>query len=504
MIPNITWGADFAGLVEYLVENRDHEVLDLQGVSAVEFAADEMAAVAALSHRAKNKLLHLSLSAAYQDGKLSRDQWLKAVASIERAFGLSGHQRVVVRHRDKTHDHVHVFWCTISLETGFTPPKGWFLKKGCAVEGIGPHALNDSQLKSVRAEDRARRTYDFRALSRCQDICRQLERQMGLRQLRTPQQAAAARLAGEQKAPSAGQKKRAERIGSVPLIHRADEIRHALDTRDWPSKHCAIVALGLDFEPAYRTTRNGAELRGLVIFDPADPANRMAASDLDTPDRKYGWRRLEDRHHDCAAGLEIWWPEREPIVAVAALEQSSAKRGLRDQFDLLRAEHVLVEREKEQRRKNLRSKQKQERAAKREALMRRRKAKASELLPSQRRAFYARFSREVSGPELAQLNDRHKQAAHNLARARAPSWIEFVGMCAAADDRRAAAQNGSNCPVLEREYVQVRPQEREHGVTAAAAPEIARLPSIPAQPIEELPSDALLRAFHACRGGRSR
>src|SRR5690606_31557312 len=97
-----------------------------------------------------------------------------AVDRHEETLGLRKHQRVVVRHNDKQYDHVHVFWCTIAAETGQTPPKQWFLKKGCAVQSVGPHALSDTQVAAIPATDRARRTYDFRALARCQDTCRQL------------------------------------------------------------------------------------------------------------------------------------------------------------------------------------------------------------------------------------------------------------------------------------------------------------------------------------------
>lgn len=441
MIPNLTWGADFAGLINYLVENRDHEVLDLQGVSSIHLAADEMALVAGLSHRAKNKLLHLSLSAAHEDGELSCDQWLEAAAQVEHGLALGGHQRVVVRHRDKTHDHVHIFWCTISLETGCTPPKQWFLKKGCGVSGIGPHALTDDQCARIPVARRNRHTYDFRALARCQDICRQLERKMGLRQLRTPEQAATARLRGEPRAPSAGQKKRADRTGSVPLLERAQEIRSALDTHDWPSKQRALAGIGLDLEPVFRSTKSGDELRELIIFDAADPGNRIRASDLDIPGLKYGVRRIEERHEAGAATLEAWWPERDPSVPNVPFGRRSENR-FKANFDLLRAQHRLVEREKRQRLKELRTIQAKERTATQRALMKQRRERASQLSPHERRAFYKRFSINVRAKTLAVLARKHATEATEFARARVPVWSEYLAMLAARGDREAAASLG--------------------------------------------------------------
>jgi hypothetical protein len=437
MIPNITVGADFSGLVHYLVENRDHEVLDLQNVSSIDAAADEMASVAALNSRAKNKLLHLSLSAAFEDGVLSADQWMLAVDQHEKGFGLIGHQRVVVRHRDKTHDHVHVFWCTIAVETGQTPPKQWFLKKGCGVEGIGPHALSQEQVEAVPAEQRALRTYDFRALARSQDTCRQLERAMSLRQLRTPKQAAQARLAGEAKAPTPEQKKRAERTGSRPLIERAGEIRAALNEPDWPSKRRAICALGLDFEPYYRATRTGSQLRGLVIFDPADAGNRMSASTLDTPSVKYGWKRLEERHARGALGLEQWWPNREPVVATSDDARDRGRQRLKEAFELLRIQHDFAEREKRRQRARLLQTHRQDIARERKRLKKERRIEALKLEPSERRAFYKLYSLQVSRPALGDLIASHRVAERRLARSRKPDWMEFVRMMAAANDPAA-------------------------------------------------------------------
>jgi hypothetical protein len=379
MIANITTGADFGDLLDYLVENRDHELLDARGVSSVDLAAEEMEAVAALNDRAKVKLIHLSLSAAHEDGQLSGDTWLHAVGRHEGAFGLAGHQRVVVRHKDKTHDHVHVFWCTISPETGQTPPKRWFLKKGFAIDDVGPHALTENQVARVPAEHRARRTYDFILLRRAQHLCRRLEKELGLRELQSPEQAAEARATGEVRGPTIGQQKRAERTGSAPLIERGDDIRRALDAPDWPSKRHALASIGLDLEPVFRTTKTGEELRGLVIFELSDPGNRMKASQLDTAHRKYGFRKLEERHSDGAEPLERWWPDRRPVPFIRADQAAKPAVRLKAMYDLVLARHNLAEAEKRRELRRLRKEEKAAVAAKRAALMRDRKSRAASL-----------------------------------------------------------------------------------------------------------------------------
>lgn len=438
MISNITWGADFAGIVRYLIENRDHEVLDLQGVTSVELAADEMAVVAALNTRAKNLLLHISLSAALEDGALDAGQWLHCADEVTAALRLAGRQRVVVRHTDKAHDHVHIFYCTIDSETGQTPRKHWFLLKGNAVDGIGPHALTEAEVDAVPASARALRTYDFRALARVMDTCRKLERQLGLRALRTPAEAAKARLVGEAKDNPAAQQRRSDRVGSIPLMERSDEIRSALDAPDWPTKRDALCAIGLDFEPIYRTTRKTEELRGLVIFDAADPGNRVPASNLDLPHRKYGLRRLEARHASETESFERWWPERTTTRPGAPFGPGTDRQRLKDGFDLLALQHAAAERDKRVARSRLRKEQALERARKRKLLMIRRREEAAELPAGERRAFYRRFSLDVSRVELAALSKLHSQQARPLARGRKPTWNEYLKLYADAGDIAAA------------------------------------------------------------------
>jgi hypothetical protein len=501
MIPNITTGADFGELLDYLVENRDHELLDLHGVSSVALAAEEMAAIAALSHRAKVKLIHLSLSAAHEDGKLSGDNWLKAVDRHERAFGLRGHQRVVVRHKDKTHDHVHVFWCTISLETGQTPPKRWFLRKGFAIDEVGPQALSEEQVKRVPAEHRARRTYDFILLRRAQHLCRQLERDFKLRELRSPQQAAEARLAGEERAPSVGQQKRAERTGAVPLIGRAQEIRTALDETDWPSKRRALSAIDLDLEPVFRTTKRGEELRGLIIFDQADPGNRMKASQLDTATRKYGWRKLEERHAPGMAGLETWWPRREVLPLAPPARRPDPAARLNRQFDLVLEQHRLFEREKQLKLKALRTRQSLAVKALRQALMFDRRKLALNFPPADRREFYKRFDKDDRRPALTAMMERHRREALIYRRAKQPGWNEFLQVSAKAGDldamRALANSESASRQVPERSL-----ERRGRHVDEPLRFQVWRPTVVDQQPeveTESLPPEALLRAINAQR-----
>lgn len=426
MIANPSWGANFSGLVDYLTENRDHQVLHFEGVSSVENAAEEMEASASLNSRANRKLLHLSLSAAHEDGQLSRDLWLQIVDQQQRALGLVGHPFVVVRHLDTEHDHVHVFWSTISPKTGKTPAKMWFLKKGFATEGLGPQALTNDQLERIPEAHRARRTFDFRALARVQDVCRRLERELNLRRLNTPQEAKAQRLKTWQREAEPGQKKRAERTGSVPLIERSEEIREALNLLTWQSRSDALAAIGLQLNPAIIGTETKSRLRGLTIADVNDPGNKLKASALDTSDQKFGFGSLDKRILKGSPNFEAWWPERTISTYCEPNQTADVRSELKEEYDLQVAQHKLDQEERRFQLADLRVRQTRELHAKRRALMKQRKAEASKMPPSSRREFYSQYSHGVRKPELAELDARHKAERLPLRRMRMPTWHQFV------------------------------------------------------------------------------
>lgn len=491
MIANPIWGANFQGLVDYLVENRDHQILHFEGVSSVENAAEELEAAASLNSRAKNKLLHLSLSAAHEDGQLSNGKWLYIVSQQQAALGLDGHPFVVVRHQDTRHDHVHVFWSTISPKTGKTPTKMWFLRKGCATENIGPQALTTEQVARVPEAHRALRSFDFRALARVQDVSRRLERELNLRRLNTPQQAKAQRLEEEKREAAAGQKKRAERTGSVPLIERVEEIREALNLETWQWRSDALAAIGLQLDPV-SIGKTAKRLRGLTIADITDPGNKLKASALDTNDRKYGLGSLDKRILKGAPDFETWWAERKISPYREHNQAPDVRSDLKEEYDLEFAQHRLDQEDRRRQLADLRIRQTRELRAKRRALMRQRKAKASLLEPSERREFYSRFSQGVRKSELAELNARHKTERLPLRRRRMPTWHQFITARAKAGCPKASSvlramrpiqpAKQSVSPVAPKKKLSVPQKQRSEdkqlgNETATRPPRSKRLPS---------------------------
>lgn len=263
MIPEIKFGRDFGGLVNYLIDQRDHEVLDIRGVSSIDMAAQEMALVASMARRAKSVVMHCSLSAAIEDGQLAATDWRQIVDEIDSEFDLRNHQRVIVRHKDKDYDHVHIFWCTVNPDTGQTPPKQLFLAKGVKVAGLGDFALTPKQAASLAKDQTVRGSFNRHALYRLQNFCRRFERKLGLRRLRTPREMAADRMSRQSRGPSGSQTHRAERTGSPLLLERAPAIRSALDEPDWPRAQRRLAAIGIGLRPAFRSSKtNGDKVVG--------------------------------------------------------------------------------------------------------------------------------------------------------------------------------------------------------------------------------------------------
>ena len=301
-------------------------------------------------------------------------------------------------------------------------------------------------------------------------------------------------MAGDKVINVSAQRKRAERVGSTPLTDRADEIRAALDTPDWLSKWQAIAAIGLEFQPTFRATRKGTELRGLVIYEAADPGNRTKASQLDTPTRKYGCRRLEERHDEGALSFQAWWPVRES--AIPAPSRRIKTERLKEGFNLLRERHHFIEQEKKERRNALRKRQARDRARIQRTLMERRRAEALRLPSGQRRSFYQLFSSTIRAPELASLARAHKDEAAALARARAPDWTEYLAMCAANGDQEAAAVLQSAQPRKPDVPSRV-PTDMSHNINQPPHLEpltVERYQSLPA-PIQDLTPEDMLRAY---------
>lgn len=421
MIPKLSRGRDFAGLLRYLVEGRDHAFVDRHGVAFPETAAAEMALVAAQAPRARSVVWHISLSAAAEDGSLTDAQWRSVIDAVVAEFDLVDHQRIAVRHRDKPYDHIHLMICTVSPERFRTPPRQMFRARPPRGRDDGMRALSPEQVASLSPADMVRGSFDRFALYRLQSLCRATEERLGLRRLRS-------RRAGsvEQQAPvprvSRGQEHRISRLGSRDLSTMAADLRAALDEPDWDRTQVALARRGVGLEPAIRKSRTtGDRVVGLSLYDLDDPGTRLKASALSVATRRYGLAQIEKRRAPDALSLERWWPQRPPVPKWGHDEKPEAQD--------LHAEYALYRQRRRAQRAQAsleRARLKREYSRKRKALMgqamARRRLAAEQIPRPERRAFYVRYAREVRAPVLERLQAELRE---HLAALRVPRMETF-------------------------------------------------------------------------------
>lgn len=421
MIPKVMAGSDFAGLKRYLVEDRAHDVLEPLGVPLDSHIA-QMELVARLSSRCKKPVKHVTFSAAIEDGKLTDALWLQLVDEAEAEFGMAGHRRVVVRHHDKPYDHIHVFWCAVSANTGQTP-KLLFRVADASFPELGPRALSVEQMVQMAPGEFKSKSYDAHALLRLQHLCRDFEKQHGLRQLATPEDARAAREVGKKsKAPASDrqQQHRVERVGHS-LVDRAVQVRAALDEPDWDQRERSLAALGLGVRPAIAPSKSGPRLRGIVIHDLANEQNAVAASAFDTGTVKYGMSALDKRRDPETPVFVDWW-ERRTVSPTPAVQE---RTGQQIRYEEERECHAADEARKARERLAIEQRYKLDERRLRSRLMARRRAQAEQLEADQRRLFYTRYDETVRRPQLDLLHDRRRFELAPLARKRMPSFATW-------------------------------------------------------------------------------
>lgn len=478
MIPKVMAGSDFAGLKRYLVEDRAHDVLEPLGVPLDSHIA-QMEMIARLSSRCKKPVKHVTFSAAIEDGKLTDARWLELVDEAEAEFGMAGHHRVVVRHQDKPYDHIHVFWCAVSANTGNTP-KLHFRVADASFPELGARALSVDQIVQMAPGEFKSKSYDAHALLRLQHLCRDFEKQHGLRQLATPEDARAAREAGKKgKAPVSDrqQQHRVERVGDR-LVDRAVQVRAALDASDWDQRERSLAALGLGVRPAIAPSKSGPRLRGIVVHDLVNEQNAVAASAFDTGVVKYGMAALDKRRDPATLAFADWWERRDSALVSAPAERS----GQQIRYAEERERHAANEARKAVERALVEQRYALEERELRCRLMMRRRAEAKRLAADQRRLFYAIYDDTVRRSQLAELHDRRRNELASLVRKRMPSfatWKRKMSLIVAgmhANAAKAAESGAGSASALHR--VPALASASALAVTAALRTAGAKLPGI--------------------------
>ncbi|MEM9599048.1 MAG: relaxase/mobilization nuclease domain-containing protein, partial [Acidobacteriota bacterium] len=111
-------GRGFAGCIRYLVEGpRDSKVDPSERVdwteprnlpsTKVEHAAYMMRACADFNPRVERPVYHFGISS-HPDEPLTTDQWHEVADRLLTKLGLEDHQAVLVMHKDRDHQHLHI------------------------------------------------------------------------------------------------------------------------------------------------------------------------------------------------------------------------------------------------------------------------------------------------------------------------------------------------------------------------------------------------------------
>ncbi|XOV94601.1 MAG: relaxase/mobilization nuclease domain-containing protein [Bacteroidota bacterium] len=116
MIGKVSIGKSFGGVVRYVMEKDQAEVLDMSGVRAENptVATRDFNAIRAQKKEIKNAVWHTSISFAQAD-KLSNAEMKNIAHDYLEKIGLDKHQFLMVRHHDTSHEHIHI----VSNRVGF-------------------------------------------------------------------------------------------------------------------------------------------------------------------------------------------------------------------------------------------------------------------------------------------------------------------------------------------------------------------------------------------------
>lgn len=111
-------GSNFAGVLKYVSEKEDAELITKSGVFKVDakLIATEMSANAA-QRNLKKPVMHIALSLPHGE-RATSEQWQTAaeVYLKEMGFDLDKSQFAVYRHNDKDHDHIHIVANRVQLD----------------------------------------------------------------------------------------------------------------------------------------------------------------------------------------------------------------------------------------------------------------------------------------------------------------------------------------------------------------------------------------------------
>jgi hypothetical protein len=119
MIGKITTGRGAGGTISYVTEKDGAQILSSTWAGpaetwAAQFKEHADALNPSLAEHGQS-VVHISLAADPQDGRLSDDQWRAVSEEYLARMGWGEHDHAVVRHTDTSHDHIHIIVSRVGL-----------------------------------------------------------------------------------------------------------------------------------------------------------------------------------------------------------------------------------------------------------------------------------------------------------------------------------------------------------------------------------------------------
>ena len=137
MIGKISQGADFHGLLAYLLKHGRGVILDTIHLSSTDpcEVAGEMTLASMMSRRVRKPVLHCSIS--YGPGEEPTDAEMRVDGrAVLKSLGLEDNQAIIIRHQDRDHTHFHIAANRVGSD-------------GCAVHDGQSFARLESALRDI-------------------------------------------------------------------------------------------------------------------------------------------------------------------------------------------------------------------------------------------------------------------------------------------------------------------------------------------------------------------
>ena len=270
MIGKITKGADFTGLLKYLLKNGRGEIISTRHLASntPTDMASEMELTASLSVRTKKPVMHISISYGPNETP-NRNAMVSDANAALKVLGLENHQAAIVQHRDRDHTHFHI-----------------------AVNRVGPNG---------------KAAHDGKSYARLEAALRRIETERGWNvvQGRNAPAPEGARFTGQAKRQDPRQHTAPAGVRQALLTARSElDLTHQLNQQGWH----------------HEVTKRPGKLPGLLLIGP--DGQRVAASKID---RTTSYSALQRRWGRTPRPTKVLKPRNPPLATQKYVLQNTAR-----------------------------------------------------------------------------------------------------------------------------------------------------------------------------------